>query len=90
MEIKKLETMEQVEAAVREALAMPMYPKKALRERARRLADLFDMQAQLYREAAEAEDVDLLLPEIYRAACYLAAATFASRSIQFAREAGSR
>lgn len=88
MEITKLETMEQVEAAVREALAMPTYPRKAERERARRLADLFDMQAQLYLEAALTEDHDV--PEIYRAACRVAARSFVSRSIQFAREAGSR
>jgi hypothetical protein len=90
MGITKLETMEQVEAAVREALAMPTYPRKAERERARRLADLFDMQAQLYREAGEASDPFGTITEIYRAACFIAAASFASRASQFAREAGSR
>lgn len=79
----KLETMEQIEAAVRDALAMPMYPVKARRERARRLADLFDMAAQLYREAAKAQ---VEVPDIYRAACYLAAERMTSRSKTFQDE----
>lgn len=83
METTKLETMEQVEAAVRDALAMPMYPAKARRARARRLADLFDMQAQLYREAADAQ-VDV--PDIYRAACLLAADRMKSKSNTFQDE----
>jgi len=88
MKITQLETMEQVEAAVREALAMPVYPRKAEKARAARLADLFDMQAQLYREAGEQAPAET--PEVYRAACFVAASSFESRSKQFRRTAGAR
>jgi hypothetical protein len=87
MELTELTTMEQVEAAVRDALVMPMNPAKARRKRAARLADLLDMQAQLYREAIGAQ-VDV--PTIYRAACELAASRLTERSAFFRREAGSR
>lgn len=85
MQLKQLKTMDEVEAAVREALAMPTHPAKAARERARRLSDLFDMQAQLYREAGETTDPNV--PQVHRAACFVAAKTFASRARQFAKEA---
>lgn len=79
--------MDEVEASIQAALAMPMRPPKARRARAARLADLYEVRVRLF---AEAQADEVIVPATYRAACELAA-KYCSNQVTFWRtRAGER
>lgn len=83
-----LDTLVDVDTAIAEALAMPMAKPSETRIRASRLADLYDVQAQLF-EAAQREAGDQI-PGIYVAACGHAAAKARATAKFFRGQAESR
>jgi hypothetical protein len=83
-----LDTLVDVDLAITKAVAMPMNPPSKYRIRAGILADLYEVQAQLF-EAAQREASDQI-PGIYVAACGHAAVKARSTAGLFRREAESR
>lgn len=84
-----LDTLVDVDLAIADLLAEPMPSKPSeVRIRAARLADLFDVQAQLF-EAAQREAGDQI-PGIYVSACGHAAAKARATAAFFRTQAESR
>jgi hypothetical protein len=83
-----LDTLVDVDLAIADAVAMPMTKPSEIRIRAGRLADLYDVQAQLF-EAAQREAGDQI-PGIYITACGHAAAKARATSAFFRGQAESR
>lgn len=67
----RIETLNDVNLAIVDALALPMHPPKARRARAYRLADLHEIRARMFHEAGT--QADDLVPDIYKHAANLAA-----------------
>lgn len=88
MEITKLETVDQVTDAIVEAVGMPMHPPKAERARCTRLADLYEIRARMFSDAAKTAGD--LVPVIFVHAANSAAARDMDRARQFRRQAGAR
>lgn len=83
-----LDTLVDVDLAIADAVAMPMTKPSETRIRAARLADLYEVQAQLF-EAARGAAGDLI-PGIYVTACGHAAAKARSTAAFFRGQAESR
>lgn len=90
METTKLETIDQVTAAIVEAINMrPTRPgARAERLRCTRLADLHEMRARMFSDAAKSAGD--LVPEIFVHAANMAAGRDMDRARQFRRQAGAR
>lgn len=88
MEFTKLYTVDEVTDAIVAAINMPMQPAKAKRERAARLADLHEMRARLFSDAAKAAGNQI--PVIFVHAANMAAGRDMDRVRFFRREAGAR
>jgi len=88
METTKLETVDQVTIAIAEAIVMPSSPAKAERLRCTRLADLHEMRARMFSDAAKSAGD--LVPEIFVYAANMAAGRDMDRARQFRRQAGAR
>lgn len=84
----KLETIDQVTDAIVEAVGMPMSPAKAERARCSRLADLHEMRAKMFSDAAKTAGD--LVPEIFVHAANMAAGRDMDRARQFRRQAGAK
>lgn len=83
-----LDTLVDVDEAIARAEAMPMRPPSKARARAGILADLYEVQAQLF-EAAQREAGDQI-PGIYVAACGHAALRARNQVTFFRGQAESR
>lgn len=79
--------MDEVADQIRAALTMPMYPPKARRARAARLADLYEVWARLFMDAHAAE---VIVPSTYRVGCELAATYCSGQARFFRTRAGER
>ena len=88
--MRTLDTHVDVDLAIAEAEAMPMAPPSKCRIRAGRLADLYDVQAQLFEAAARDGEKWDQIPGIYVAACGHAAAKARSTAAFFRGQAESR
>jgi hypothetical protein len=84
----RIETLNDVNHAILDAIALPMHPAKAKRLRAARLADLHEIRARMFHEAGT--KADDLVAEIFVHACNMAAGRDSDRAAFFRREAGGR
>lgn len=89
MEFTKLHTVDEITEAIVEAVGLPMTPPKAKRERAARLADLHEMRARLFSDAASGADLNRI-PIIFVHAANVAAGRDMERSRFWRGEAGAR
>lgn len=83
-----LDTLVDVDLAIADAVAMPMTKPSETRIRAARLADLYEVQAQLFEAARDAADDQI--PGIYVSACGHAAAKARQTAAFFRTQAESR
>lgn len=88
MEFTKLTNVDEITEAIVEAVGWPMTPPKAERARCARLADLYEMRAKLFSDAAKAAGD--LVPVIFVHAANMAAGRDMDRARQFRRQAGGR
>jgi hypothetical protein len=88
MEFTKLHTVDEITDAIVAAVGLPMSPLKAKRERAARLADLYEMRARLFADAAKAAGDQI--PVLFVHAANMAAGRDMDQMRFFRREAGAR
>lgn len=84
----KIETLNDVNLAILDAVALPMTPPKAKRLRAARLADLHEIRARMFHDAGV--NADDLVPEIFRHAANQAAGRDTDRANFFRTIASGR
>jgi hypothetical protein len=88
MEYTKIETLNDINLAIVEAVALPMSPLKAKRLRAARLADLHEMRARVFADAGKAAGD--LVPDVYKHAANMAAKRDMDQVRFFRTQAGAR